>query len=95
MSRVLNFSAGPSAIPLAVLERAKAEFTDYHGFGYSIMEVSHRGKVFEELHNNAIAKLKSFYNIGDDYAVLFLQGGATLQFAQIPDRKSVGRERVC
>ena len=84
MSRVLNFSAGPSAIPLAVLERAKAEFTDYHGFGYSIMEVSHRGKVFEELHNNAIAKLKSFYNIGDDYAVLFLQGGATLQFAQIP-----------
>ncbi|MCR8678860.1 MULTISPECIES: 3-phosphoserine/phosphohydroxythreonine transaminase [Campylobacter] len=84
MSRVLNFSAGPSAIPLPVLERAKAEFTDYHGFGYSIMEVSHRGKVFEELHNNAIAKVKEFYNIGDDYAVLFLQGGATLQFAQIP-----------
>ena len=84
MSRVLNFSAGPSAIPLAVLERAQAEFTNYHGFGYSIMEVSHRGKVFEELHNNAIAKLKSFCTFGDDYAVLFLQGGATLQFAQIP-----------
>ena len=84
MSRVLNFSAGPSAIPLAVLERAQAEFTDYHGLGFSIMEVSHRGKVFEELHNNAIAKVREFYNIGDDYAVLFLQGGATLQFAQIP-----------
>lgn len=84
MSRVLNFSAGPSAIPLAVLERAQAEFTNYHGLGFSIMEVSHRGKVFEELHNNAIAKVREFYNIGDDYAVLFLQGGATLQFAQIP-----------
>ena len=84
MSRVLNFSAGPSAIPLAVLERAQAEFTDYHGLGFSIMEVSHRGKVFEELHNNAIAKVREFYNIDDEYAVLFLQGGATLQFAQIP-----------
>lgn len=84
MNRVLNFSAGPSAIPLAVLERAQSEFCDYQGKGYSIMEVSHRGKVFEELHNNAIAKVREFYNVGDDYAVLFLQGGATLQFAQIP-----------
>lgn len=84
MNRVLNFSAGPSALPLSVLERARDEFISYKGMGFSIMEVSHRGKVFDELHNNAIAKVKKFYGLNDDYAVLFLQGGATLQFAQIP-----------
>ncbi|CUU82859.1 phosphoserine aminotransferase [Campylobacter hyointestinalis] len=84
MNRVLNFSAGPSALPLSVLERARDEFISYKGMGFSIMEVSHRGKVFDELHNNAIAKVKKFYGLNDDYAVLFLQGGATLQFAQVP-----------
>ncbi|ALV23877.1 phosphohydroxythreonine aminotransferase / 3-phosphoserine aminotransferase [Campylobacter iguaniorum] len=84
MNRVLNFSAGPSAIPLSVLERAKAEFTSYKGMGFSIMEISHRGKVFDALHNAAIEKIRKFYNVSDDYAVLFLQGGATLQFAQVP-----------
>ncbi|MDV2490482.1 MULTISPECIES: 3-phosphoserine/phosphohydroxythreonine transaminase [Campylobacter] len=84
MTRVLNFSAGPSAIPLSVLEQAQKEFVSYKGMGFSIMEVSHRGKVFDALHNNAIEKIKAFYGLNDDYSVLFLQGGATLQFAQVP-----------
>lgn len=84
MYRVLNFSAGPSGIPLSVLQKAADEFVSYKGMGFSIMEISHRSKVFETLHNQAIAKIKEFYDLSDDYAVLFLQGGASLQFAQIP-----------
>ena len=60
MSRKINFSAGPSAIPLDVLEHAKAEFTDYRGEGYSIMEISHRSKTFEEIHFGAMDKIESF-----------------------------------
>lgn len=84
MNRVLNFSAGPSGIPLSVLERARDEFTSYKGMGFSIMEISHRGKVFDALHNETIQKVRDFYELDDDYAILFLQGGATLGFAQIP-----------
>ena len=84
MQRVINFSAGPSTIPLSVLKQAQDEFLNYQGRGYSIMEISHRTKVFEEVLHSAMAKVKSFYGFGDDYAVLFLQGGASLQFAQVP-----------
>ena len=84
MQRVINFSAGPSTIPLSVLKQAQDEFLNYQGRGYSIMEISHRTKVFEEVLHQAMAKVKSLYGFGDDYAVLFLQGGASLQFAQVP-----------
>ena len=84
MSRKINFSAGPSAIPLDVLEHAKAEFTDYRGEGYSIMEISHRSKTFEEIHFGAMDKIRKLYGIGDEYEILFLQGGAHLQFSMIP-----------
>ena len=84
MSRKINFSAGPSAIPLGVLEHAKAEFTDYRGEGYSIMEISHRCKTFEEIHFGAMEKIRKLYGIGDEYEILFLQGGAHLQFSMIP-----------
>lgn len=84
MNRVLNFSAGPSGLDISVLKKAQAEFLDYHGLGFNIMEVSHRGKIYEEVHNEAISKIRKLYNIDDDYAVLFLQGGGHLQFAQVP-----------
>lgn len=82
--RKINFSAGPTGLPLSVLEQARAELTDFRGEGYSIMEVSHRGKTYEEVHFGAMAKIRELYGIGDEYEVLFLQGGAHLQFAMIP-----------
>ena len=84
MNRKLNFSAGPSALPLSVLERAQNELTDYQGKGFSIMEISHRSKIFEEVHYGAMAKARELYGIGEEFDVLFLQGGAHLQFAMIP-----------
>lgn len=84
MKRIFNFNAGPSAIDLSVLEQAKAEFTDFCDAGYSICEMSHRNKRFEEILNTAIADLKALYTINNDYFVIFMQGGASLQFAQIP-----------
>lgn len=82
--RKINFSAGPSTLPLEVLQKAKEELLDYQGRGYSIMEISHRSKVFEEVHFGAMSKAKQLYGLNDDYVVLFLQGGASLQFAMIP-----------
>lgn len=84
MSRVWNFSAGPAALPLAVLERAQRELLDWNGSGSSVMEQSHRGKRFIEMAAQAEADLRELLSVPDDYAVLFLQGGATQQFAQIP-----------
>lgn len=84
MDRVINFNAGPSPMPLEVLKRAKDEFLDYKGLGLSVMEMSHRTPEFEEIVNSAKRKIKAFYSLSDDYEVLFLQGGGTLQFAQIP-----------
>ena len=88
--RKINFSAGPTGLPLEVLERAKAEFTDYRGEGYSIMEISHRSKTYEEVHFGAMEKIRKLYGFGDEYEVLFLQGGAHLQFAMIPMNLSRG-----
>ena len=79
-----NFNAGPSALPTAVLEKAQQELTNFQGTGMSVMELSHRSKTYEAVHNEAIERLRKLYNIPDDYEVLFLQGGASLQFAMIP-----------
>jgi phosphoserine aminotransferase len=80
----MNFNPGPAALPLAVLERARDELVDFAGTGMSIMEHSHRGASYESVHDDAIAHLRELLNIPSDYHVLFLQGGASQQFAQIP-----------
>ena len=82
--RVYNFSAGPSVMPESVLERGGKEIMNYNGSGMSVMEMSHRSKVFQEIFDSTKAKLKSALNVPDTHEILFLQGGATLQFAQIP-----------
>lgn len=84
MSRVWNFSAGPAAMPAAVLERARDELLDWQGSGASVMEQSHRGKRFIETAARAEADLRELMGIGPSHAVLFLQGGATQHFAQLP-----------
>lgn len=84
MSRVFNFSAGPAALPEAVLARAREEWMDFRGTGMSVMEMSHRGKTFMAVAAKAEADLRTLLRIPEDYAVLFLQGGATGQFAAIP-----------
>ncbi|MUG43874.1 3-phosphoserine/phosphohydroxythreonine transaminase [Paenibacillus woosongensis] len=82
--RAYNFNAGPAALPLEVLERAQAEFVDYRGTGMSIMEMSHRGAVYEETHNEAASRLLKLFGNPEGYKVLFLQGGASTQFSMIP-----------
>ena len=82
--RIFNFSAGPSMLPLSVLERAGAEITNYQGSGMSVMEMSHRSKVFQKIFDDTKAKFKALLAIPDDYEVLFLQGGASTQFSAIP-----------
>ena len=84
MSRVYNFSAGPSMLPLPVLERAAAEMTDYRGSGQSVMEMSHRSKDYKPIIEGAEALLREVMGIPSNYKVLFLQGGASLQFSMIP-----------
>jgi phosphoserine aminotransferase len=84
MDRVYNFSPGPAALPTAVLEQAQAELLNWKGSGMSVMEVSHRGADFVELAAHSEATLRELLAIPDNYKVLFLQGGATLQFAAIP-----------
>ena len=82
--RVYNFSPGPSMLPLPVLERAAREMCDYNGTGMSVMEMSHRGKPFMQIMENTKNLLRELMNIPDDYEVLFVQGGASMQFAMIP-----------
>jgi phosphoserine aminotransferase len=84
MSRVFNFSAGPAVLPEAVLRRAAEEMLDWHGSGMSVMEMSHRGKEFISIAEEAEADLRELMSIPANYKVLFLQGGATLQFAMVP-----------
>ena len=84
MSRVFNFSAGPANLPVEVLEQAKRELLDWNATGASVMEVSHRGKPFVELAQRAEADLRDLLAIPPSYKVLFLQGGAQLQFAMVP-----------
>ncbi|MGF1636159.1 MAG: 3-phosphoserine/phosphohydroxythreonine transaminase [Cyclobacteriaceae bacterium] len=84
MSRVFNFSAGPAALPLEVLERAQAELVDYKGTGMSVMEMSHRSKAYMSIIETAEANLRNLMDIPSNYKVLFMQGGASSQFAMVP-----------
>ena len=84
MSRVYNFSAGPAVLPECVLKEAAEEMMDYRGTGMSVMEMSHRSKAYDEIIKTAEADLRELMNIPDNYKVLFLQGGASQQFAMIP-----------
>ena len=82
--RVHNFSAGPCTLPLSVLEEGQAEFVNYHGAGMSLIEMSHRGKQFVAVHEEAVDLVRTVFGVPDEFDVLFLQGGATLQFAMVP-----------
>ena len=82
--RVYNFSAGPSTLPLEVLEEAQRDFLDFNGTGMSVTEISHRDKAFEAIADEGASLLRSLMGIPDDYAVLFVQGGASTQFAAVP-----------
>jgi phosphoserine aminotransferase len=82
--RIHNFNAGPAALPLSVLEEIQKEFLDFKGSGMSITEVSHRSKWFEEVINDAVTRVKRLLKLDDRYKVVFLQGGASMQFAMIP-----------
>ena len=84
MSRVYNFSAGPAVLPLEVLQDAQKDLVDYKGCGMSVMEMSHRGKDYDAIHQEAIATFKELCGLGDDWSVCFIQGGASMQFAMIP-----------
>jgi phosphoserine aminotransferase len=84
MKRVINFNAGPAAIPQEVLEKAQAEMLDWKNTGMSVMEVSHRSKEYEEMHNHAQASFKEIAGMGDEWKILFLTGGASSQFFTLP-----------
>jgi phosphoserine aminotransferase len=84
MARVFNFNAGPAALPLAALERARDELIDFQGSGMSVIEHSHRGKDYEGVHNQAMALVRELLAVPDTYEILFLQGGASQQFAMVP-----------
>lgn len=84
MPRAFNFSAGPATLPQSVLEHAQAEMLDYRGTGMSVMEMSHRSPEFQEIIDRAESSLRKLMRIPDDYHVLFLQGGASSQFAMVP-----------
>ena len=84
MPRLFNFSAGPATLPLEVLEEAQKQFVDYQGSGMSIMEGSHRAKDYMAVHAEAISNMRELLNLGDDKSVLFVPGGASMQFALIP-----------
>lgn len=84
MSRVYNFAAGPAVLPEEVLKEAASEMLDYKNTGMSVMEMSHRSKAFEQIIQEAEQDLRDLMNIPDNYKVLFLQGGASTQFAMIP-----------
>ncbi|MEI6046509.1 MAG: aminotransferase class V-fold PLP-dependent enzyme, partial [Chloroflexota bacterium] len=82
--RIFNFSAGPAVLPLPVLRQVQSELINYQGAGMSVLEMSHRSSTFEGIIHTAEADLRTLYNIPNNYKVLFLQGGASLQFAMIP-----------
>src|SRR5437762_11739310 len=79
VNRVFNFNAGPSALPLSVLERIREELLDWRGSGMSVMEMSHRSPEFESINASAEQKLRNLLGISDDYAVIFMQGGGSMQ----------------
>lgn len=95
MSRVYNFSAGPAAVPLEVLQQAQSEMLDWNGSGMSVMEMSHRGKEFMSIAEKAEADVRELMNIPANYKVLFLQGGATTQFSMVPMNLLQGKNKAC
>jgi phosphoserine aminotransferase len=94
MSEIYNFSAGPAVLPAAVLEQARDELLDWHASGMSVMEMSHRGKEYLSIAEEAEADLRELLSIPSDYRVLFLQGGATSQFAMVPMNLLRGRQQA-
>ena len=94
MTRVFNFSAGPGTLPEEVLLQAADEMLDWHGSGQSVMEMSHRGKDFISIAEAAEADLRKLLEVPDGYHVLFLQGGASLQFEMIPMNLNPGPRRL-
>lgn len=84
VNRVHNFNAGPAALPLEVLESAKENLLNYEGTGLSVMEMSHRSAEYSAIHDQALADVKEVLGVPDDYSILFLQGGASTQFAMVP-----------
>ncbi|MEI6125040.1 MAG: 3-phosphoserine/phosphohydroxythreonine transaminase [Pseudomonadota bacterium] len=84
MARIFNFAAGPSTLPVETLKEASSKLVDYENSGMSLIEMSHRGKAYEAVHNEAIALVRELLHVPADYHVLFLQGGATLQFGMVP-----------
>ncbi len=84
MRKIYNFSAGPAVLPEEVLEQAREEMLDWHGSGMSVMEMSHRGKEFMSIADKTESALRELAGIPDHYKVLFLQGGASSQFAMVP-----------
>ena len=82
--RAFNFNAGPAAMPLSVLEKMRDEMLDYRGTGMSVMEMSHRSAEFEAINDGAEKALRRVLRIPDEYSVLFVQGGGSMQFAMVP-----------
>jgi len=93
-NRVYNFSAGPATLPLAILEQIRDELTDWNGSGMSVMEMSHRGKEFMSIYDETEATLRKVMNIPDNYKTLFLQGGASSQFAMVPMNLLRGKSSI-
>ncbi len=89
--RVINFNPGPSALPLSVLEQAKSEMLDFQGSGMSVLETSHRSKNFEAVLDSAIQRTRRLLGLDETYQVLFIQGGASLQFAMVPMNLAAGK----
>ena len=83
-NRVFNFAAGPSQLPLEVLQKAGNEITDYHGTGMSVMEMSHRSTMFQQIFLDTKNRLRSLMQVPDNYEILFLQGGGSTQFSMVP-----------
>jgi len=83
MTRKHNFSAGPAVLPLSVIEELQAELPDLHGSGIGLMEISHRSQTFDDIVRSAMARLRRVLGVPSDHEVLFLQGGASLQFAMV------------
>ncbi|QUH30960.1 3-phosphoserine/phosphohydroxythreonine transaminase [Vallitalea guaymasensis] len=94
MNRVYNFSAGPSMLPIEVLEKASKEMTNYNNTGMSVMEMSHRSAAYQDIIDTAEKTLREIMNIPDNYKVLFLQGGASTQFAMIPLNLLTGSKKA-
>ena len=93
-NRVFNFSAGPSMLPVEVLENVQKELLNYQGSGQSVMEMSHRSKEFQRIIDDAEADLRALMQIPENYKVLFLQGGGTLQFAMVPLNLLTGSKKA-